>query len=246
MSLYGETFAKFYDRHFGIYAEKAVPPLLRFFASQPAALSRLPVLDLGCGTGHLAFHFLEAGYTFVGLDLSSYMLMMAENRCWRHVAAHKVRFLREDISRFRIGGSFSLALSTYNALNHLDSGEKLRSCFRSVHGCLAGGGRFVFDFHTLTGLREWAGLESAHWKGAEVESRGEFDCVRGLATMFLKGSWEGQRFEEKIVNRSYPLLKLSEWLDQEGFHEVYFSRMDDLLAPLEDPEKENRVVVVAR
>jgi SAM-dependent methyltransferase len=245
MNLYGESFAKFYDRHFGTYTEKAAPLLLRFFASQPTAFSRLPVLDLGCGAGHLAFHFLEAGYTFVGLDLSPYMLMMAENRCWRYVAGHRGRFLQEDISRFQIGGAFSMVLSTYNVLNHLDTEEKLRGCFRSVRGCLADGARFVFDFHTLTGLREWANKESNRWEGEEVESRGEFDCVKGKAAMKINGKIEGRFFEETIVNHSYPLTKLVQWLGREGFRDVRFSRIDDLQSSLEDPEKEKRVIVVA-
>ena len=245
MNLYGETFARFYDHHFGTYAEKAAPVLLRFFSSQPTAFSRLPVLDLGCGTGRLAFHFLEAGYTFVGLDLSPYMLMMAENRCWRYVAGHKGRFLLEDIARFQIGGAFSMVFSTYNALNHLDSEEKLRGCFRSVRDCLAKGAQFAFDFHTITGLREWSSQESGQWEGEEVEALGEFDCVKGRATMKVIGKIEGRSFEETIVNHSYPLTKLAQWLNQEGFRDVRFSRIDDLQSPLEDPEKEKRVVVVA-
>ncbi len=245
MNLYGEPFAKFYDRHFGTYAEMAAPLLLRYFASQPTAFSRLPVLDLGCGTGCLAFHFLEAGYTFVGLDLSPFMLMMAENRCWRYVAGHKGRFLLEDIAHFQIGGAFSMVLSTYNAMNHLDSEEKIRGCFRSVRACLAEGARFVFDFHTLGGLREWANPESARWEQDQVEAQGEFDRLRGTAVMRLRGEVEGKTFEEKIVNYSYPLVQLDQWLTREGFHDVRFSRMDELLSPLEEPEKENRVVVVA-
>jgi SAM-dependent methyltransferase len=245
MNLYGETFAKFYDRHFGLYAEKSAPLLLRFLSSQPIASGRLPVLDLGCGAGHLAFHFLEAGYRFVGLDLSPHMLVMAEKRCWRYVAGHQGRFLQEDIARFQVGGTYSMALSTYNVMNHLDSEEKLRGCFRSVRGCLAGGAKFVFDFHTLIGLREWAGAESVPWEGEELESKGEFDCVKGRAVMHVTGKMEGRLFDETIVNHSYPLTQLAQWLGQEGFGDVQFSRMDDLPASLRDPEKENRVVVVA-
>jgi SAM-dependent methyltransferase len=245
MNPYGEIFARFYDRHFGGYAEMAAPVLMGFFASLPTAFSRLPILDLGCGTGQLALRFLEAGHTYVGLDLSPYMLLMAENRCWRYVAEHKGRFLQEDIARFQIGGSFSLALSTYNVMNHLDSEEKIRSCFRFVKPRLAGGGGFLFDFHTLTGLREWSRCESARWEGESVECRGEFDCARGRAAMRITGTYESKPFDETIVNHSYPLSRVAQWLGQEGFRQVRFSRMDDLSSPLKDPEKENRVVVVA-
>ena len=154
-------------------------------------------------------------------------------------------FLLEDIAHFQIGGAFSMVLSTYNAMNHLDSEEKIRGCFRSVRACLAEGARFVFDFHTLGGLREWANPESARWEQDQVEAQGEFDRLRGTAVMRLRGEVEGKTFEEKIVNYSYPLVQLDQWLTREGFHDVRFSRMDELLSPLEEPEKENRVVVVA-
>src|SRR5258708_2484685 len=143
MNPYGEIFAKFYDRHFGDYAEKTAPLLLRFFASRYTVASGLPHVDLGCGSGRLALKFLEAGYSFVGLDQSPHMLDLAENRCWHYVAARQGRFLQEDISHFQIGDAFGMALSTYNTLNHLDSEEKLRGCFRSLRRCLAEGGCFV-------------------------------------------------------------------------------------------------------
>jgi SAM-dependent methyltransferase len=245
MNLYGEVFAEFYDRHFSRYAEKAAPYLLRFFSSFPDEIKQLPVLDLGCGTGRLAFRFLEAGYFFVGLDQSPHMLVLAENRCWRYVAGHQGRFLQEDISRFQLGSSFGMAVSTYNVLNHLESEEKLRGCFRSVRRCLAEGGRFAFDFHTLEGLRAWAAAESVQWEGERIECKGEFDRKKGMASMQLKGEMEGRSFEERIINCTYPLEEVSKWLEEEGFEQTCFRRIDDLGKPLPDPERENRVVVVA-
>ncbi len=245
MNLYGEVFAEFYDRHFCRYVENAAPYLLKFFASFPASIHRLPVLDLGCGTGRLALRFLEAGHSCVGLDRSPFMLFLAENRCWRYVAEHQGRFLQEDISRFQIGGSFGMALSTYNVLNHLESEEKLRDCFRSVRRCLAGGGRFAFDFHTLEGLREWMSLESTQWETERVECEGEFDGDRRRASMRLRGEVGGRTFKERIVNYAYPLEEVARWLKEEGFERVDFYHIDELEKPLPDPEREKRVVVVA-
>ncbi len=245
MNVYGEVFAGFYDRRFGAYAEKAAPYLLRFYALLPDSLAHLPILDLGCGTGRLALRFLEAGHAFVGLDQSSHMLFLAENRCRRFVLERKGRFLQEDISRFQIGGPFGMVVSTYNVLNHLESEEKLRLCFRSVRRCLAEEGRFLFDFQTLRGIHEWASTESAQWEAEHIQCRGELDETRGTACMHLKGEVEGNAFEEEIVNYAYPLEKVIRWLGEEGFKRPDFFRIDDLKTPLQEPEKQNRVVVVA-
>src|ERR1700690_3738889 len=102
MNPYDETFAKFYDRYFGDYAEKASPVLLRFFASKPEAGIYPRVLDLGCGTGRLSLHFLEAGYAVTGLDLSPHMMAIAEARCGRHRVSGRAQFLPADISGFRL------------------------------------------------------------------------------------------------------------------------------------------------
>src|SRR5579872_7465862 len=155
MDGYGEDFAKFYDRFFGDYAEKASPVLLRFFASKPEARACPRMLDMGCGTGRLSLHFLEAGYAVTGLDLSADMLALAQRRCARHMVSGQAQFILKDISDFNLEGPYGLALSTYNSMNHLDTEKKLAGCFRSVRNCLAKGGNFLFDYHTEKGLREW-------------------------------------------------------------------------------------------
>ena len=245
-NVYGETFAKFYDRYFALHAEQVAPYLLQFFGSQAISKIHPQVIDLGCGTGRLALRFLEAGYHFLGLDISPDMLRLAEDHCWHYVASRKGRFLQEDISHFHLGGPFGMALATYNAINHLETADKLRRCFESVRHSLADGGWFVFDFHTREGLKEWAAQESSPPEMEKTETEGWFDEAEGRAVVRLKGSFEGRLFEETILNQTYPLEQVARWLIGEGFAQVRFSRVDDLLRPLNDPEKEKRVTVLAR
>jgi len=246
MGPYGEAFAEFYDRFFGDYAEKAAGPLLNFFDSQPVALDYPRILDLGCGTGRLAFRFLEAGYGFTGLDLSRPMLALAEKRCARHLASGKARFLHVDMADFRVEESFGLAVSTYNAMNHLDSESRLRECFRAVLQCLSPTGFFLFDFHTLRGLEEWALPQSVEFAEGRMEAEGSFEKATGQATLRLKGTWKNQVLKEEIRNRSFSLEKLVELLRQEGFSPTLFTRIDDLGSSLPKPEQEKRVFVLTR
>ena len=240
---YGETFAKFYDRYFGDYAEKATPVLLRFFASWPGGPGR--ILDLGCGTGRLALRFLEAGYEVTGLDLSAEMLALAEIRCVKFLVEGKGQFVRSDMADFKIPGPFAFVLSTYNSMNHLDSESKMRACFRAVHSCLERGGLFLFDYHTMKGLAEWSYAESADWEDGKLETSGVFDPVSRKAVMRLRGSYQGAELNDSITNYTFPLEKLVGWLGESGFKKVFFAGMEDLNKPLSEPEAQKRIVVLA-
>lgn len=245
MDGYGAEFAGFYDRFFGDYAERAAPLLLRYFAAHSASEKYPRVLDLGCGTGRLALRFLEAGYEVTGLDLSTDMLALAEGRCARHLVSGKVEFLKGDLSNFHLEGPFGLILSTYNSMNHLDSLQKLEGCFRSVRACLAPEGSFLFDYHTLKGLREWVYSESTQWEEGRMESTGTFEESVGKATMRLKGEFKGKPLDEGMTNFTFPTRGLAERLGASGFGRVVFAGMEDLSRPLEEPEDHKRIVVIA-
>jgi SAM-dependent methyltransferase len=246
MNQYGQVFSKFYDRYFYDYAENAAPELLRFFSSQMNPEKQMPVLDLGCGTGRVALKFLEAGYSVTGLDLSPEMLELASARCAHFLGTGKAVFQQADVSRFSLDAVYSLAVSTYNVLNHLESEDQLRGCFHSVRACLEPGGWFLFDFHTVEGLRGWAITEFFKFEEGEVEMAGYFDEKRNRAVVRMKGVYNQEPFEESVWNQTFPLDRVTELLKEEGFEVVRLVRMDDLEKPLENPEKENRVVVLAK
>lgn len=245
MNPYGRNFAEIYDRRFSDYAKRAAPHLIRFFSTQPHINSYPRVLDLGCGTGHLAFHFLEAGYDFTGLDLSPDMLLKAEERCRRHLVSGKADFVEGNLSGFEIPGPFGMVVSTYNSLNHLETQAALRGCFQSVRLSLAPGGAFVFDYHTALGLRAWAGDEASSLEGESVRSHGEFDETKGRAVMRLKIAVGNELFETVIENQTFSMAEIAKWLREEGFQQVRFSEMSDLEKTVADPEAEKRVVVIA-
>ena len=148
MQTYGPLFAKIYNDRWSGFARHAAPALLDYYAGTPAGQARLPVLDLCCGTGQIALAFLEQGYTVSGLDLSPHMLALAAQNAAGYLETGQARFIQGDAANFSLPPEFGLALSTYDALNHLDSLEALRGCFRSVAAALAPGGSFICDLNT--------------------------------------------------------------------------------------------------
>ena len=58
MQAYGERFARIYNLRWGGFANEVAPRLRDFYAHTAAGQTGAAVLDLCCGTGQLARHFL--------------------------------------------------------------------------------------------------------------------------------------------------------------------------------------------
>ena len=108
-----------------------------------ARRARGPVLELACGTGRLTVPLAEAGVDVTGLDTAAPMLALARRKA--AAAGARVRFVKGDARRFRLGRRFKLIFIAFNSLQHLGRPEDLAGLFASVRRHLAPGGRFVFD-----------------------------------------------------------------------------------------------------
>ncbi len=245
MNCYGDSFACFYDRYFNGYSEHSAPYLLHF-ASTLSIDQKLPkVLDLGCGTGHLARRFLEAGYEVTGLDLSPAMLALAKTKCLAFLYNGQASFVNADLSRVDQLGPFGLVLSTYNVFNHLTDAQ-LAEAFRRLGACLIPSGVMLFDYQTRLGLREWVAQEQIPLGQGILETEGRFDPATGSAWMRLRGAMDGQNFDETIYNYSLRLKKVRGLLEKEGWELIRMARLDRLEEALASPEKQKRVVFLAR
>ena len=120
MQAYGRSFAYVYNKRWTGFAHRVAPLIAEFYASTGTGEARYPVLDLCCGTGQLALHFLEQGYRVTGLDLSEYMLQYASENASSYVESGQAQFVRADASEFSLDQQFGLVASTFDALNHLD------------------------------------------------------------------------------------------------------------------------------
>jgi SAM-dependent methyltransferase len=245
MDSYGDSFACFYDRYFGGYSEHSAPYLLHY-ASTLSPNGHLPrILDLGCGTGHLARRFLESGYEVTGLDLSPAMLALAKTKCLPFIYEGKASFVKADLTCFEKLGPFDLALSTYNVFNHLTDAQ-LAKAFRNLGRCLVPAGTILFDYQTRLGLKEWVAQERIPLAQGTLETDGRFDKSTGSAWMRLKGSVDDETFDETIYNHSISIKKLRSLLEKEGWQSIRFSRLDLLDENIPNPEKQKRVVVLAQ
>jgi SAM-dependent methyltransferase len=246
---YGEEFARIYNLKWSAFTKQVAPFLLRFYSSTPEGSKQRPVLDLCCGAGHLAMHFLEEGYRVVGIDLSEHMLRYAKEKTAQFIDSGRIEFRKADASDFMLSERFGLVLSVYDSLNHLANEKDLISCFQCVYAVCDG--YFIFDLNTRFGLRRWNSIQvDESSEDALLISRGIYDGQSDRASMRITGFVEAtdgvfRRFDETIYNTVFDLQRVKEALLDIGWKYVYFARVRDLPTEIAEPEKEGRVFIVA-
>lgn len=250
MQAYGPGFARVYNLKWAGYAQRVAPGIQAFYESTAGREARGSVLDLCCGTGLLAWHFLERGYRVVGVDLSAPMLDLARATVGSYAQTGRATFVHADARDFTLDERFGLVVSTYDALNHLDGMEALRSCFASVSRVCDG--VFVFDLNTRAGLRRWNSIEVDESRDDTVIiTRGGYDGTSERAWLHISGFVQAEdgryeRFAETVFNTVFEMEAVRAALVEAGFREVHFASVHDVARPVAEPEREPRVFVVAR
>ena len=242
---YSTVFARIYNQKWIDFANDAAPYLSHFYAETESAKTNRRVLDLCCGTGQLARHFLQFNYQVTGLDLSPGMLAEAVENNRPFVEAGLARFIQGDASSFSLDASFGLVLSTFDALNHLESEQALRDCFACV--AAVNPGYFIFDLNTRRGLNNWdASFIAENNPEMTLLHQGDYNEKTRKATATYTGfvrDAEGRytRFEESIFNLAFKMQSVRDWLLDAGWRKVHFARLEQLDKPIDLPEMESRV-----
>ncbi len=112
------------------------------FYSSLAQRANGPVLELGAGTGCVAWALAEAGFEVVGLDKSGPMLERAEKkRAFVPIKAReRATFVQGDMTDFTLDRSFGLAVAPFRAFQSLLTPESQRRSLQCVYRHLQPGG----------------------------------------------------------------------------------------------------------
>lgn len=250
MQAYSRAFARVYNKRWTGFSHRVAPLLLEFYAGTAAGKANHAILDLCCGTGQLALHFLEQGYRVTGIDLSEHMLQYANENASAYVESGQAQFVQADAARFTLDQQFGLVVSTFDALNHLESTDALRDCFESVYAVLVEGGHFIFDLNTRAGLMRWNRISVDDDEEAMIVTRGFFDGQGSRAYTRVSGfiraaSGQYDRFEETVYNTVFEMDWVRDTLLRIGWRDVHFARVEALGRSIADPEQEDRAFFVA-
>ena len=113
------------------------------------------VLEIACGTGSI-LGLLSRSYDVSGLDRSGAMLAIARKKL------PHVRFIRQDITRFRLAARFDAIICVFDSINHLLRPADWWKVFSLVARHLNKDGLFIFDVNTSGKLHRLA--EGPAWE----------------------------------------------------------------------------------
>jgi SAM-dependent methyltransferase len=165
-----------------------------------ARKARGPVLEYGVGNGRIALPMARHGVEVVGVDLSAPMIADLRARLAREPedVRRRVRAVRGDMRRVRLGKRFPLVLSTFNTALHLYTRQDVEAFLARVREHLAPGGRFVADL-SVPPLLELArdpaqAFHAPRFKhpttGVMVKNRERFDYDAVRQVLFVSMEFE--------------------------------------------------------
>ncbi|WP_310551538.1 class I SAM-dependent DNA methyltransferase [Paenibacillus glufosinatiresistens] len=151
MNAYGK-FAYVYDE---LMADMPYARWLAFAEEAWERFGRRPgsVAELGCGTGSIAIPLSERGYEVTGIDLSSDMLAVAQQKLeerpggLRRLREGGVRWVRQDMTEWELGEPVDAVISFCDCLNYVLDEQGVEAVFARTYEGLAPGGLFLFDVH---------------------------------------------------------------------------------------------------
>lgn len=161
MSAFGNL-ARFYD---AVYADKDYAAeaayVLKLLDKHAPACHRL--LELGSGTGRHAIELARAGRQISGIDASSEMVAIANERIPASVS-DRLSFRTADATSYREDAQFDAVIACFHVLNYMATPMALAAAFATAAAHLPRNGLFLFD----------------SWHGPAVRLNGPETRVRDL------------------------------------------------------------------
>ena len=248
---YSDQFSDIYNfSRWKSFSETVAPKIHNFYQRRVSTLPSV-MLDVCCGGGQLANYFLKHDFEVFGFDLSERMIYHAKNNNKEFIDRGDAHFFVKNAVNFTFDEKFSLITATYDAMNHIETKTELEKAFSSIFKVLSNDGFFIFDMNTEKGLENWNGIFVEDHKEMMVVNRGFFNKPEGKAFNKTSGFIQVKkdlykRFDELLFNKVYKIKDVREILLSIGWSKVHFASSKSLEKEINEPEKENRVFIIAK
>ncbi|QKY69514.1 class I SAM-dependent methyltransferase [Lentibacillus sp. CBA3610] len=196
----------------------------RFFTEtmiQQFGKSVVSIADLGCGTGQITTRLARSGYQMIGVDYSSDMLSIAEQRASNEKIP--VQWLQQNLLDLTGIENQDMAISYCDVINYITEEDALRTVFANTANILKPGGIFIFDVHSLYHARnnmvnqtfaEVYDDISYIWFCVEGDRQGE---MYHDLTFFVADDNKYSRFDELHHQCTFPIEFYKRLLNENGF-----------------------------
>lgn len=232
-------FAEVYDE---LMTDIPYDEYVQWVQSHAPATGFPKLLDIGCGTGTLAFMLHQAGYDVSGIDLSEEMLAIASSR----LGAAGVSIPLYAMSMDELDGfdNLDVAIIPIDSINYVKEEANVVETLKRIYDSLRNGGQLFFDVHSLFKMDEIFLDGPFTFDDGEITyvwhtEQGEFEhSVYHQMTFFVQtanGLFE--RFDEEHFQRTFAHTQFEKWLKEIGFSQVEITADWTTEAPSEENER---------
>lgn len=211
--------------------------------TQFAPVDQFPkLLDIGCGTGTLAFMLHQAGYQVSGIDLSEEMLAVASARFEEMgISIPLFAMSMDELDGFE---QLDVAIIPIDSINYVTEQQKVFETLQRIYASLRDGGQLFFDVHSLFKMDEIFLEGPFTYDDGEITyvwhtEPGEFEhSIYHQMTFFVQtenGLFE--RFDEEHYQRTFNVTQFEKWLKEIGFSQVDVTADWTMEAPSEESER---------
>lgn len=206
------------------------------------------LLDIGCGTGTLAFLMEQKGYDVVGIDASEEMLSYALEK--KMESGSDALFLCQRMEELDMFGTMDVTISCLDCINHLSGPDAVKTAFEKVHLFSHPDGLFLFDCNTVHKHRNVLAGQTFVYETEDVycvwqNTLAEQDVIQIDLDIFAATDEESiyERYGESFAERAYEREVIEGWLAESGFELLAVYDGFSSEQPKEDSE---RLLFVAR
>jgi len=166
-SWFGPGYLALYDDYLAERTPVEIDRLEALLALRPP----LRILDLPCGQGRHAIELARRGYDVTGVDLSPFLLKVAEERA--RADGIRLHWLEGDMRQPIAGERFDVVLNLFTSLGYFADEADDRKVVDAAAAMLGPGGRFLLE--VINGERLMARFQEREWftvgQAAVVERR---------------------------------------------------------------------------
>lgn len=165
-----------------------------------------PILELACGTGLITMELARAGFRVTGLDISSDMLQVAQEKIAHEEAdvRSRIRLVEADMKDFELDEQFSGIFLPSNSFGYLTALDDQKSCVRAIYEHLRPQGLMVVEERNYTpeilmGMLQRRGAITVQRAGVNPAT-GRFTSFHSATLMmdFIRQTIYGRRFIDEI------------------------------------------------